>query len=162
EKYGRGVESVYFKFQDGSKHEFYIKQEKNPVFILALTENNEVILTKQFRPGPKKIFMGLPGGEIDKGETPEEAATRELLEETGYGDGDIKLAEKTHLCGYSTSQRYTFVATNCKHIKEQELDSNEEIDISLTSTKEFRKLLQTGKILETDIGYLGLDYLNLL
>ncbi|PID52395.1 MAG: ADP-ribose pyrophosphatase [Candidatus Moraniibacteriota bacterium] len=160
-KYGRGIEKVYFEFSDKSKNEFYIKKENNPVFILAITQDNHIIITKQFRPGPNDIVFGLPGGEIDAGESPEEAAKRELLEETGH-TGTIAFVTESHLCGYSTSKRYTFVAKNCQKITEQKLDKNEDIEVLFPTVDEFRTLLSSGKILETDIAYLGLDYLKLL
>ncbi len=160
-KYGRNLESVHFAFEDGSQHEFYIKKDNNPVFILALTEDNHVIITKQFRPGPNAIVLGLPGGEIDAGESPKEAAERELLEETGY-TGTLSFVAESHLCGYSTSKRYTFIAKNCKKITEQNLDNNEDIELLFLPLHEFHATLSSGKILETDIAYLGLDYLKLL
>ncbi len=84
EKYGRGVEKVIFKMPDGSQADFYISKEEKPVCVLALTRDKKVILAKQFRPGPNKILMELPGGDMEKGEIPEKAMARELLEETGY------------------------------------------------------------------------------
>lgn len=44
----------------------------------------EVLLQKQFRPPLDKICIEFPAGLVDKGETPEQAAVRELAEETGY------------------------------------------------------------------------------
>ena len=38
--------------------------------VAVLDQNNEIILAKQFRPGPKKILLELPGGMIDDNETP--------------------------------------------------------------------------------------------
>lgn len=66
EKYGRKVEKVIFKIQNGKESDFYIKNEGNVVCVLALTSDKKVILAKQYRPGPKKILTELPGGAIDK------------------------------------------------------------------------------------------------
>ena len=62
-----------------------IKNVKGIVMIFALTEEKEVVLVKQFRFPIEKDIVELPAGLLDKpGESPEEAARRELLEETGY------------------------------------------------------------------------------
>ena len=161
EKFGRGVEKVIFKLQDGKESDYYIKKEGSVVAVVALTENNEVILTKQFRPGPKKVLRELPGGYIDKNETPEQSGVRELLEETGYA-GDSRFVTSLVDCGYSTREKNCVVITGCKKTTEQNTDSTEFIEVELVSLKEFRNLLRSGQNTDIEIGYLGLDYLGLL
>lgn len=161
EKYHRGMEKVVFHLPDGSEGDFYLKKEDNSVCVLALTKNQEVILAKQFRPGPKKILLELPGGGIEKGETPEDAVRRELLEETGY-TGNIKLVTQAYECGYSPMHRYCFVATGCDKVVEQKLDDGEFVVVALLSPTGFRELLRSGEMTDVEAGYLSLDFLNLL
>lgn len=161
EKYGRKVEKVIFGLPDGQKSDFYIKAEKSPVCILALTKKKQVILVKQYRPGPDKILMELPGGGIEKNERSIKAAERELLEETGYR-GTLKLAVRCYDCAYSKIYRWCFVATDCEKIQEQNLDEYEFMEVVLLSLEKFRKLLRSGKMTDVKVGYLGLDFLNLL
>jgi ADP-ribose pyrophosphatase len=161
EKYRRGIEKVIFRLPDNSELDFYIKKEIDPVCVLALTEKHEVILAQQFRPGPKKILLELPGGGIEKGESPEEAISRELLEETGHV-GSIQLVTRAYECGYSLIHRYCFVATNCKKIAEPQPDDGEYINVKLLSLSEFRDLLRSGEMTDVEVGYLGLDFLRLL
>lgn len=68
------------------QEEFYHSIDQDDyVTVLALTEDKKVPLVKQFRPALNKSSLELPGGLIDKKEEkPEEAARRELYEETGY------------------------------------------------------------------------------
>ena len=63
---------------------FYRFRTGDGVVILALTNAQEVILVRQFRPSFNDYSLELPSGFIDEGESPREAGARELLEETGY------------------------------------------------------------------------------
>ena len=171
EKFGRGIERVIFRQDDGGEYDVYVKKEAVAVAVLALTKDKQVILTKQFRPGPKKILYELPGGGIMEGETLQETMERELLEETGY-QGKMEFVTSLVDCGYSTRIKNCFVATECEQVKdvannlhEDDGDTQgfkEEIEVKLVSLKEFRELLRSGQNTDIEIGYLGLDYLGLL
>jgi 8-oxo-dGTP pyrophosphatase MutT (NUDIX family) len=56
--------------------------------VVALTEEQRVVIVRQYRPAVEHHTLELPSGLVDAGETPLEAARRELLEETGYEGGD--------------------------------------------------------------------------
>lgn len=160
-KYGREIEKVDFELPNGQVADFYIKKEEDTVCILALTKDNEVILAKQFRPGPEEILLELPGGGIDKGETPKEAAERELLEETGY-QGKIQFVAKALDCGYSTRHRNCFVATECEKVAEIQNTNTEQTEVVLMPLSDFRDHLRSGQLTDIEVGYLGLDFLSLL
>ena len=141
--------------------DFDIKQEGPVVCILALTKDNNVILAKQFRPGPEKVLLELPGGAVDPGETPEQSAKREFLEETGY-TGNFQFVGTSLDCAYSTMIRYNFVATDCYRKREQNLEDNEFAEVIEMPLADFRKHLRSGQLTDIETGYLGLDYLKLL
>ena len=69
---------------DGAERAFY--QIRSPEWsqIVPLTAKNEIVMVRQFRHGSGKVTLEIPGGLVDPGETPVEAAVRECLEETGY------------------------------------------------------------------------------
>ncbi|PIZ95494.1 MAG: hypothetical protein COX80_04340 [Candidatus Magasanikbacteria bacterium CG_4_10_14_0_2_um_filter_33_14] len=150
-----------FELPDGKTAEFDIKHEGPAVCILAITKNNKVVLTKQFRPGPEKILLEMPGGGVDQYESSLEAAKRELLEETGY-TGDFEFVGTCLECAYSTMIRYNFIAKNCEKVQKQELDAYEFIEVVEMSLDDFRKHLKTGELTDVDSGYLCLDSLNML
>ena len=64
--------------------DFYTLWQPDWVLILARTTEGKWVMTEQYRHGTGKITLEFPAGIIDKGETPEQAALRELQEECGY------------------------------------------------------------------------------
>lgn len=161
QKYSRKVEKVRYELPDGTESDFYLKKEGPYFCILALTSDNEVILAKQFRPGPNEVLLELPGGGIQEGETPEQAIEREFLEETGY-QGKAKLVTEAFDCAYSTARRYCFVATDCEKVAEPQNTTSEITETVLLPLDKFRELLRSGKMTDIEVGYLGLDFLKLL
>jgi len=148
-----------YKLPDGRIDEYDIKDEGDAVCILGLTPDDEVIIAKQFRPGPEKVLLELPGGVRDKNESPDEAIKREFLEETGYS-GDLHLVNTCWNCGYSNRATHNFVATNCKKVQEPQLDENEFIEVALLPLNEFKELLQSGELTDSKTAFYGLEYLR--
>jgi ADP-ribose pyrophosphatase len=83
-KHGRQVVEDTLEFADGSKHEWVYFKDGRAVGIAAFTEDNKMILTKQYRHPSGKVVLDMPGGGVEEGETLLEAAQRELEEETGF------------------------------------------------------------------------------
>lgn len=159
--YSWKIEKVNFELPDGKTDDFYLRKVKNTVVVLALTENNEVILAKQYRPGKKRVLFELPGGGIEEGQTPEEAVHEELLQETGY-EGELTFIAESLRDGYSNWISHCFVATNCKIVSDQELEPNEFIEVTLMPLEEFKTLARSGQMTDIDAAMLGLDHLKLL
>lgn len=65
--------------------DFYTLWQPDWVLILARTKEGKWVMTEQYRHGTGKIALEFPAGIVDKNETAEQAALRELQEECGYG-----------------------------------------------------------------------------
>lgn len=89
----------------------------NSVTVLPITTRDcTVYLIKQYRPAVGEWLLEAPAGVIDPGESPEEAASRELAEETGLHGGKlVKIAEGYTSPGYSTEYMYIYLALDPEH-----------------------------------------------
>ncbi|MFN3780810.1 MAG: NUDIX hydrolase [Candidatus Kapaibacteriota bacterium] len=134
--------------KSGKKSNFIILDSPNWVNIIPVTKNNEVVLVRQYRHGINEITLEIPGGLIDKDETPIEAAKRECKEETGFWSNDepILLGKVRPNPAFQTNTCYTYLWTNVEKRFEPYLDTNEVIEVVLTSAEDLEKLIRTGKI----------------
>lgn len=149
-----------FKLPNGMTENFFIDKGKDSVQIFALTEDNKVLCVKQFRAGPEKVQLELPGGGLEPGEDAELAASRELVEETGFSGGDPVFLGALDYSPYSTGKRHLFMVTGCKKAKELNLDPNEFLEVLLVPLDQFRDLMREGKVRGHDTAYMGLDRLK--
>jgi ADP-ribose pyrophosphatase len=160
--FGRSVDKVRFRLPDGHETDFALFSGGQSVACVALTVDKQVMLVRQFRPGPKKILDEIPGGGLKDGEDIEAAMARELLEETGY-QGQMKFITSLYHDGYSPRIKHALVATDCIKVAEPQLEDNgESVELVLVPLEDFRAHLRTGQLTDVEIGYLGLDALGLL
>jgi ADP-ribose pyrophosphatase len=157
----RSVLGKRYVLPSGIEREFEIKLEGPTAVVLALTPEEDILLVREFRPGVEAVLRELPGGLVDEGEKPLEAARRELLEETGYA-GDLEYVGPMVDCAYSTRIRHTFVARGCVKVGEPTPGEGESPELELVSLSEFRKHLRGGQLSDVGPGYLALDHLGLL
>ncbi len=69
---------------------YYCLELSDYVSVLALTPDRKLLMVTQYRPAVGRFTLEFPSGHVDEGETPEGAAVRELVEETGYEAQDIE------------------------------------------------------------------------
>ncbi len=67
-----------------------IIQHNGAVGVVPITENNEVLLVRQYRSASKKVMLELPAGKLEKDEEPFVCGLRELEEETGFSAGRME------------------------------------------------------------------------
>lgn len=160
-KFAIKIDEVKFEMPNKQKKDFYIKNENPAVAILPITVDNNIVLTKQYRPGPDEVLLEMPGGYIDTNEDALDAGARELLEETGY-TGQFQKVTECFDGAYTTMVRTALVARECTQVNTQQLDDSEYIEICTVTLEEFRDLLRSGKMTDIEIGYLALDFLRML
>jgi ADP-ribose pyrophosphatase len=155
----RRVTSRTFDLPTGEVTDYEIIELLDSAVILPLTAATEVVLVRQFRPGPEELLVELPGGVVEPGRAPIEVAAAELLEETGYR-GDLAPVGTIMKDAYATNTKHVFVATDCMQVLQPERPALSEP--VLMSLPEFRERLRSGRLTDTDAGYRGLDALGLL
>jgi ADP-ribose pyrophosphatase len=161
ERHGRALVEVVFKLPSGPNRAFSLKIEKPSVTILAITANMRIVVARQFRPGPGRILYELPGGYVEPFEETIQAATRELLEETGFS-GNISVVGECYSDAYSSGTKRCVVATDVTITEQPNPDAEEFIEVSLVPVLQFRSLLRSGQMTDVDMGYMALDFLDLL
>lgn len=111
--------------------------------IFIVTEQEEIVLVKQYRHAARIISLELPGGMIDNGEDPLTAVIREMREETGYTAEDVSLLYTIHPNPpLENNKAWFYLAKNAKQTQSIALDAFEDIELVLVPKKEFiQKLL---------------------
>lgn len=119
------------------------------VAVLAMLDNGNLVMERQFRYAPQREFVELPAGKIDNGEDILLCAQRELLEETGY-----VASEWTHLTtvwsciGYADERIEYFIARNLNY-QGHNLDEGEFLEVFELSLPEAIEWIRLGKINES-------------
>lgn len=130
--------------------EYFVVELPTTVCAVAITEEGEVLMVRQYRHPIREVILEIPGGFIDKGETPEEAMLRELKEETGYEFSSIKNVGKVAANpGVLDNFTYLFVAHGGKETSAQSLDANEELEVEKISLQELKELFLNNKIVQS-------------
>jgi ADP-ribose pyrophosphatase len=114
--------------------------------IVALTSDKRVVVSRQYRVGPEKEMLEIPGGGVDAGEEPLAGAKRELFEETGYEVGEIEYLGEAFKDAYMNGTWHFFFATDCKRVSDQQLDENEHIDVELITIDELIANAKNGRM----------------
>ena len=124
----------------------YILEYRTWANVVALTENNEVVLIKQYRHGVKEVMWEIPGGIVDDGEDPMEGVRRELLEETGFKAKEfIQMGELYPNPAIQTNSMYCFLALGAEKVSEQNLDDGEDIEVHLVPLERLIEMTKSGE-----------------
>ena len=130
--------------------EYFVVELPKTACALAITEDGEALMVKQYRHPVEKILLELPGGFIDDNESPEVAMKRELMEETGY---EFASVEQVGIVAANPGvlNNYTalFLAKGGKQTGKQNLDHNEDIEIVTIPLNELKTMFLENKIVQS-------------
>lgn len=140
------IEGVHTK--DGKIVKKEIVEHPGAVVILPILDDKKIVAVKQFRVAINDWIYELPAGTLDRKETPEECALRELEEETGYRASKIKEMFRMYPApGYSSEIMYSFLATDLEK-SEQKLESSEIIYPIIVEFNELLNLILREKVID--------------
>jgi len=130
---------------------YYVMEYPDWACAVALTEDKQVVLVRQYRHAIGRSIMELPGGVIDKTDaSPLEGVRRELMEETGYAFRNIEpLGVISANPSTNNNLMHLFLATGGVKVGEQHLDENEDIEVHLVSIPQLKEMLRRNEILQS-------------
>ena len=131
--------------------QYYVLEYPNWVNTIAITKDKKFIFVRQYRHGLQCTSMELCAGVTEKeDDSPMISAQRELLEETGYGNGNwVKFMETSANPGTHTNITFCYLATDVEKISDQNLEPTEDISVHLLSIDEVKELLLNDKIVQS-------------
>lgn len=140
------VDTIELPNKRYSKRE--IVEHVGGVGIIAVTEDNKILLVKQYRKAAERFMIELPAGMLEPGEEPRKGAVRELEEETGYLAGKTEfLTEFYPTPGFCTEKIHLFFASDLK-VTQQNLDETEDLEVLLVSLEDALKMVKMGEIMD--------------
>lgn len=149
--------------RDQSAHDFFVLEAPDWANIIPLTDKQEVVMIEQYRHGIDAVTLEIPGGIVDPGENPREAAARELFEETGYrAVEEVIYLGKTHPNpALQDNWIHTYLAPHVLYSGAPPVhDSTEQTIVKLVPLAEVPGLIAAGRITHSLV-VVGFHWLSL-
>jgi ADP-ribose pyrophosphatase len=131
----------------GIEHDFYVIESRDWINIIPLTVDRQVVMVRQYRHGSREVTLEIPGGLVDSGDTPEKAAARELLEETGYQAKNwMEIGVVNPNPALFNNRCYTVLSQDLQKVMDPTPDQTEDIEVVLIPLADIPGLILKGKI----------------
>ena len=145
----------------GGKTTREIVEHADCVAVVAMDEQKNVVMVRQFREAVAKTLLEIPAGGIDAGENPVDAVRRELQEEIGFLPQNIeRIGGFYSTPGYCTEYLYLYLATDLKPSQLNAGDT-EDIEVVKVPLSQIPKLIASGEICDSKSIAGLLSYLHL-
>jgi len=140
------IDLYQVKYPDGRTSQMDIVQHHDAVTLLPLDEQGQVWFIRQYRLAARKELLELPAGVMEGGETPLQAAQRELREEIGLAAGSLQEIASFYLAaGYTTEKMHVFLATDL-YPSPLPGDVNEVLTVERIPLEQALQLAKTGAV----------------
>jgi 8-oxo-dGTP pyrophosphatase MutT (NUDIX family) len=127
---------------------FYVLEYRDWVHVVALTDDDRLVMNRQYRHAAGEVHLELPGGVMDAEDAdPVAAGRREFLEETGHGAREFRHVVSlrpnpaTH-----TNRVHTVLALGAASVGVQSFDNGEEIAVELLPVADVLRLIRDGEV----------------
>ncbi len=144
------VEGMHLKFSNGVERDYErLKSGKHgAVMVIPMLNSETVLLIREYAAGVERYELAFSKGLIDEGETPIEAANREMKEEVGYGSRDLQLLKVFSLAPGYLSHRMSLVLAKNIYPEKLEGDEPEELEVVQWPVRDLDKLLDQDDFTE--------------
>jgi 8-oxo-dGTP pyrophosphatase MutT (NUDIX family) len=131
----------------GETHPFFGIEAGDWVNVVPITAGGHVVMVRQYRHGSREVTLEIPGGIIDPGETPAQAAARELIEETGFRAGRLdEIGSVNPNPAIFGNRCYTFLASDAVEVASIQNTRLEETSVELVPVAAIPEHLREGRI----------------
>lgn len=132
---------------DEKDFHYYYGELKGNAIVVPVLDDGRIAMIRQYRYLQERSGIEFPMGGIMEGETPQQAAVRELREETGLESTNFsKVGEFEPLLGIVKDRSSVFIANEISNQIESELDAEEDIELVLRRPDEINEMIKRGEI----------------